>query len=129
VRLETYSNSFVAGVIPDPSFGTPGVLFPPDGTLPQVRIVAVDGQPVPEHPGGSFVTPDVTINEGQAAQLDIVATSVPPGTVAEIQMYSEVEGQTSVQSTPLVGTFEASTATATVTIPPGFARFIIFSTW
>jgi len=73
--------------------------------------------------------PDVTINSTGAVQIGLTASGVPLGTVLHLRINSELTGVATADSTPLAGTVAASTATASMTVPPGFSRFSLTATW
>ncbi|HEX9669971.1 MAG TPA: hypothetical protein VGC93_10855 [Thermoanaerobaculia bacterium] len=129
IRLEAFQQNFAGNI----SGASPvrATVFTRDLTRPlsTVRVVSVDGQPVPTNPDGSFTVPDVTISKGTAATVAIEGRNVPPGTVAEIRVYSEAATDQVVNSTPLAGTLALSSATASVVFPPGFSRAYVRATW
>ena len=129
IRLEAFDHQFASSSIPQPTVATPGLLFPPPETTPIVRVVAVDGVAVPENPLGVFTPADISINKFEEVTIDIEARNIPLGTVVQLTMFSETKGEVEFDSEPLAGTFENSTATATVTIPPGFSRFTVKADW
>lgn len=128
IRLEAFRREFTGSAQPSPLAATPGLVFPP-ASAPAVRVVRVAGTAVPASPTGSFVSPDVTLDGVSSATLEIEARKIPPGTVVRITLTPETGSVVNVNSSPLAGTFEASTATATVTIPHGFSRFTIQASW
>lgn len=101
----------------------------PQNRWPSVRVVSVAGAPVPQVPADSFTTPDVTINATSAATITIEARQVPPGTVVKLVVIPENGTDQEVDSSPLVGTLQQSTATASVTLPPGFSRIYPRAKW
>jgi hypothetical protein len=72
--------------------------------------------------------PDVALSASSpsTATVSIEATSVTPGTTAKVRVRAESGAETVVDSTPLAGTQEASTATASVALPDG--PFLITAT-
>ena len=84
---------------------------------------------MPVVPSGSFTTLDTTINTASPSTVNIEARYIPPGTVVKLHVFSENGLDQIIDSTPLAGTLELSTATATVTIPSGFSRMFVRSTW
>jgi hypothetical protein len=131
IRLEAFQNTFTGSISPDTSIrtlGSPFALFLPTIT-PSVRVVSVDGKSVPSNPTGSFTMPDITINKSVAVLVNIAANNIPPGTVVKLYISSENASDQTVDSTPLAGTPTTSTATASVTLPPGFSRGFVRATW
>jgi len=92
-------------------------------------VTSVAGEPVPTNPTGSFELPDVSIDEGSATIVEIEAHYIPPGTVVQIHLFSLEAPDQVVDSTPLAGTLETSTATASVVFPPGFTRGYPRAVW
>lgn len=133
IRLEAFQRAF-AGNVHGGSiyFASPFAVFPnPASPVPSVRVVSVAGAPVPPTPTGRVAMPDVTINQPAAVTLQIEAQNIPPGTVVKLHLLSEADNGTGkiVDSTPLAGTLELSTATASVVIPPGFSQGFVRATW
>jgi len=94
-----------------------------------VRVVSVAGAPVPSIPNGSFEMPDVTISQGAAVPVDIEAKFVPVGTIVKVHIFSEDGADQVINSTPLQGTLEQSTATASIVFPSGFSRGFARAVW
>ena len=107
--------------------GSPFNVFVP--TLTSVRLVSVAGVPVNPNPTGSFEMPDVSINSGAAVTVVIEARNIPLGTVVKLHLFSESGPDQFVDSTPLAGTTQTSTATASVVLPSGFSRGFVRATW
>ena len=57
------------------------------------------------------------------------ASNLPVGTELDLRLVPQNGAQIIVQSTPLAGTLASSTATATVTVPAGFSRFFVYTSW
>lgn len=96
---------------------------------PTLRVVAIDGENLPAHPRGSFVVPDVVIDNDQPVEFEIEAANVPPGTVVTLILINESTGVQSVQSAPLAGTLASSSTTATATLSHGFTRGFPTASW
>jgi len=73
--------------------------------------------------------PDVTLDNVSAVTIEIEAQNIPVGTVVELTITPETGAQLLVDSTPLAGTPEFSTASAEVTLPHGFSRFFVQANW
>ncbi len=127
VRLESFYTSF-NGIVNPVTFSTPGLVFLPADATP-IRVVSIGGDPVPATTTGSFRPADVTINKAGEVDIEIEAKNVPVGTVVNLNLWNETVGNIKVDSTPLTGEFEKSTATAKATIPHGFSRFLIEAKW
>ena len=128
IRLEAFNLSLTGQVDPSPFTSPPGLIFPP-ASAPAVRIVSIAGVAVPENPTASFITPDVTLDNTTIATIQLAASKVPVGTVVHLTLTPETGEIVNVDSTPLAGTFDSSTATASVTIPHGFSRFSVQASW
>ncbi len=87
--------------------------------MPSVRVVTIDGIPVPSAPAADFLNPDVVIDNDQPVVFEIEATNVAPGATADVYIYPNDFPLIVTTSTPLAGTLAFSTATATATVPPG----------
>lgn len=137
IRNEFFDNLFTGTIIPGPINATPALVFPLSG--PSVRVVRLSGLSVPPNtsvsidlplnPTGSFTPADVVIDEGESVTFEIEASNIPLGTVVNLTLRNETEGEISFSSTPLGGTEANSTATATTSIPHGFSRFTIEANW
>ncbi len=128
IRLESVTNTFTGTVNPVAAISSPRPLFYPESG-PVIRLVSVDGVAVAEDPTGSFTMPDVTIDNGGEVTLEIEAASIPVGTVISLTLTSDEGGVQALTSTPLAGTFDDSTATASITIPTGFSTFYMTASW
>src|SRR5262249_13365074 len=113
IRLEAFTDTFCGSFNGTPeSMGSPFSTFIPANGPPSVKIVSVNGVTVPQPPTGNLATPDVTINTPSPVSVTIQATSIPPGTVLTLRVLSDNNMDQTVQTTPLLGTLQASTATA-----------------
>jgi hypothetical protein len=130
IRVEAFVNQFANNFNDTPfALSSPSPLFLPSTAAPSVRAVSVNGVPVPTTPSGSFVTPDVVIDTGVPATLVIEARFVPPGTIVKVHISSENDGDQIIDSAPLAGTLAQSSATVSVTFPPGFSRGFVRAVW
>jgi len=84
---------------------------------------------VPANPTGSFVVPDVVINETVAVLFNIEARNVPLDAVVKLYLISEADPDKILLATALAGTVTLSTATVSTVIPPGFSRGYVRATW
>lgn len=103
VRIEDFQRAFRGTVTPSSShiIASPfAVLLPPPTPLPSVRVVSIAGVPVPPNPMGSITMPDVTLNTPTTAPVQIEARHIPPGTVVQLQIYSETGTGQVVDSPP-----------------------------
>ena len=88
---------------------------------PQLSVVAVGGKAVVAgtNLGHHFQNPGVSLPAETALTVELEATFVPTGLSAKVAVNTIGGGRSVVDTTPLEGTFEASTATAEITIPAG----------
>lgn len=128
IRLEAFQKRIAGTIDPVPRIASPGPVFPP-ASAPSVRITSIGGVAVPANPTASFITPDVTLDNAASVTIQLAASKVPAGTVVHLTLTPETGAVLNVDSTPLAGTFESSTATATVAIPHGFSRFSVQASW
>jgi hypothetical protein len=128
IRLEAFTQSLTGQVNPAPTSSPPGLVFPP-ASAPSVSIVSIGGVAVPANPTASFITPDVTLDNATTVTIQLAASKVPVGTVVHLTLTPETGAIVNVDSTPLAGTFDASTATASMTLPHGFSRFSVQASW
>lgn len=132
IRLEAFQNKFTGPTTPAYVVASPfGLYLPPTAvaTPSSIRVKTVDGVPVSSNATGSFEVPDVTINQASAMTIGVEAHNIPPGTKAQLYIFSENGPQQVLDSTPLAGSIATSTATASVTLPPGFSRGYVRATW
>jgi len=97
--------------------------------MPFVRVTSIGGIPVSAAPTGDAATPDASINQSGPVTVAIEARNVPVGTVLQVRVMSEASPDFVVNSAPLEGTLQLSTASADVTFPPGFSRGFVRATW
>ena len=128
IRIEAFTNYFVGGFS-----GTPASFAWQVSTFvvvtPRVSVVGVNGTPVTEPPTGNLSTPDVEIDTAGPVTLNIQASGIPLGTLITLHIYSDNNTDQTVQTTPLVGSVEASTATVNVTFPSGYSLNYVKATW
>jgi hypothetical protein len=128
IRLDAAVNQF-AGTAS--AFVTNGAPYnvPLPAAMPVVRVTSIGGIAVSATPTGDAATPDATINQSGPVAVAIEARNVPVGTVVQVRVMSGAVADFVVDSTPLAGTLQSSTATAAVTFPPGFSTGLIRATW
>jgi len=103
--------------------------LPSPTTVPTVTITSVNGVSVPQPPLGAFQTPDVTINATTAVTINISAVGVPPQTVVQLNIQSELGPDQNISCTPLTGTLAASTATCSASFPTSVSRILASASW
>jgi hypothetical protein len=118
IRIEAFTNTAtinVSGSASGLSVAQPTSVALSGITL---RIASVAGLPAPASPTGSYSTPDLVLPAGSPAPVTVAleATNIPLGTTIVVTATPQTEAAASVVSTPLAGSFAASTATATVPI-------------
>lgn len=127
IQFEAFQISGV-GSSPQASQSAPGALFLP--TLPvSIQVVSVNGTALPTVPSGSFQTPDVVINSSSPVPVAIQVSGIPPGTVLTLFVFSENGTFQTVQTSPLAGTLQSSTATANITFQPDLSLGFVKATW
>lgn len=82
---------------------------------PNLHITSIGGQTVPVQPGGSYLTPDVTLNTSNAVTIQIAANNIPPGTVVTLRITNEVNPDQLITCAPLAGSLATSTASCSAT--------------
>ncbi len=128
IRLEAFQHLFTSRIDPPPAVASPGPIFPP-ASAPAVRIVSIGGVAVPANPTASFIAPDVTLDNAATVTIQLAGSKVPVGTIVHLTLTPETGPTLNADSTPLAGTLDASTATASITIPHGFSRFSVQASW
>ena len=128
IRIDAAQRQFSGTSTPGAVYGTPYNVPLPAG-FPAVRVTSIGGIPVSASPSGEAATPDAVINDAGPVAVVIEARNIPPGTVVQVRVMSEAVADFVVNSTPLDGTQQSSTATASVTFPPGFSRGLVRATW
>ena len=128
IRLETFQIASTITALSPVEHSTPGTVFLTQDQLP-VRVTTIGGVAVPNAPTAGFASPDVSINQSGSTTIALAASGVPIGTVITVTVIPESGNKVTVNSTPLAGTIENSTATAEVTIPFGVSRFYIEATF
>ena len=93
--------------------------------LPSLAVTQIGGQVVPPNPTGSG---DIALPLTQAnpVQIDVAARYIPPGTAIKVVLTPSYSGDVvSVNATPLAGTLENSTASASINIPYGASTILV----
>lgn len=130
IRLEAFTDNFAGSISGTPlTLGSPFSTFIPATGPPSVAIASINGVNVSQTPTGVLATPDVSIDTTSPVQMTVQANFIPPGTVITLHVFSDNGTDQTVQTTPLQGTLQSSTATATVTFPSGFSLNFVKATW
>lgn len=129
VRVEAFTDSFTGTISGSSSMGSPFATFVPTTPIPSITVVSVGTATLPQPPTGSLTTPDATLDTTTLSTITIQAANIPVGTVITLHVFSDNSTDQTVQSTPLAGTLQSSTATATVTFPSGYSLNYVKATW
>ena len=129
IRLEAFRHTFTGGSDPGMHRTFPNALNVPSTPPSSVRVVSIAGVAVPPNPTGSFELPDVNIDASAATAVVIEGRFVPVGTVVRLHLVSEDGADQIVDSAPLAGTLEQTSATASVVFPRGFTRGFARAVW
>ena len=128
IRLDSFTQGFTGTANPTASLGTP-YNVPAPTAQPAVRVTSIGGINVTPNPTGSFITPDLVLNNPNAVTVNIQASNLPVGTVLQLYLFSEVGADVVLNTTPLAGTLQNSTATVPATFQPGYTRGFVRGTW
>jgi hypothetical protein len=128
IRIDAAVRQFSGASTPQALYGTPYNVPLPAG-FPAVRVLSIAGIPIAASPTGEAATPDAIINHAGPVAVVVEARNIPVGTVVHVRVMSEAVADFVVNSAPLAGSLELSTATANVTFPPGFSRGLVRATW
>ena len=128
IRLDAFTQGWTGTGAPTPSFGTP-YNVPSPTAQPAVRVTSIGGINVAANPTGSFITPDVVLNNPNPVTVSIQANNVPVGTVLQLYLFSEVGTDVVLNTAPLAGTLQISTATVQATFQPGYPRGFVRGNW
>ena len=70
-------------------------------------LVRIGGVAVPANPTGSYIVPDVTLDQSAPVTLELEARKIPPGTVVQLTLTPETGTPQAISSTPLAGNLRA----------------------
>ena len=122
VRIETALNTFTGNIT---GAGGGSFLSFPTAAVPAnqpvLRVTSLAGTAAPANPSASLAVPDITFASAIEAPVTVgvSASNVPLGTVVNIRVVPAIGQPTTATTTGLSGTFASSTASASVTLPPG----------
>jgi hypothetical protein len=124
VRAETYNYSaFNPNTYSVPiNISLPNPVSAP--TNPQLRFTSIAGSAVPLTAKGSlYSAPDIVLPGSltNPVEVQIEATNIPVGSVAQVTVTPPNGNRTTYQSTQLAGTLATSTATASISLPAGMS--------
>jgi hypothetical protein len=128
IRFESFqfTNPGSGGAGPVYSSSVPFAIALPATAPGSLKVTSVAGIPINANP---FSFPDATINSSSPINVNIQAQFVPPGTVPKLIVFSETGADQTIVCTPLQGTLQSSTSTASITLPPGGSRGFVKATW
>ena len=130
VRLESFTFTFTGTTGGNVYTASPVNLFlPAANTQPLITVVSIGGINVPANPTGTFTVPDVLLNSTSPLTVSIHATNIPPGTIPTLYFATQNFPDQTIVAPALAGTLAASTATATVTLNPGYSIGLVTATW
>ena len=132
VRLESFSATFTGSAGGTLYLATPVNLFLPASTAqPSIMVTSIGGVPVPPNPLGNFTVPDVVLNSSSPLTVNIQAANIPAGTTPTVYFTTENFPDQKIVSTPLAATATPgiTTASATVTLNPGYSLGYLIATW
>jgi hypothetical protein len=131
VRLESYLYSFTGTTGGTFYTATPVNLFLPTANAqPSIMVTSIGGVAVPANPTGTFTVPDVVLNSSAPVTMNIKASNIPLGTIPTVYFITEnFPNQTIAANAGLGGTVASSTATATVTLNPGYTVGYVVANW
>lgn len=113
------ANGLTGETIPMAVNGGLAPLFP-EPASPKLQVTAVHNSLVPSDPLGHIGTDDVLIGRpASPVTIQIRAENIEPGTVVQVRIAPTNGSAFTVASTPLDGSYELSTATATASFPVG----------
>jgi hypothetical protein len=132
IRLEFFQSTFTGPIVGTLYIATPVNLFLPTSTSqPYIMVTSIGGVPVPPNPTGNFIVPDVVLNSTSPLAVNIQGTNIPAGTTTTLYFSTENFPAQQITSTPLAATATPgiTTATATVTLNPGWSLGYIIASW
>jgi hypothetical protein len=131
VRIEAFSNMFTETVNGTENVGQPIQAFVPTTAPPTFSVISIGSATVSQQPMASLTVPDVTISSSSPVQLTVRTSGIPVGTVLKLRLFSENTASAfqTFTTTPLIGTLQSATTTATVTFPGGWSLAYLKSTW
>ena len=98
----------------------------PTGGPSVLKVTSINGIAINANP---FSFPDAVINSGGPVTVTVQAQNIPVGTVPTIIVTSELGGTQSVSCSPLQGTLQQSTCSASITFATGGSHGFVKATW
>ena len=126
IRLEAFQITRTTGTS-SPAFtrGFPTSVF--IANTPSIKITAIGGANVPQNPTGLLATPDITLPAATTnpVTVGLSASYVPLNTSITVVVSPQSGMHSNIASTPLSGTLESSTATASITLSTDYPSVIM----
>lgn len=132
IRMDATTFSNCASGYTQPAATVGPLVNVPLPVIPTVRVTNIDGIPVPANPQAQYTIPDVSLNKTTPITIALAASDIPLGTQLTLYVFAEGPSTTTdqaVTSTALAGTLAISTATTSVTLPPGVSRIQVRAIW
>ena len=128
IRFETFQINNPAGNgIGSPfSQSVPFAIALPATAPGSLTVTSIAGTPINANP---FSFPDTNLSTSGSVVINIQAQYIPPGTVPTLTVFSETGPDQIIACSPLSGTLQQSTSTATVTFPTGGSRGFVKAAW
>jgi hypothetical protein len=95
---------------------------------PFLKVVSINGIPVPDFPKFDYASPDVAMDVVTPVPVVVQGNNIPVGTPVTLFLTTET-GLDITTTITLAGTLANSTATTNVTLPLGTAYLIARAVW
>jgi hypothetical protein len=126
-RIRVDLNS--GGVVANPSAVTSALVDAPlPPSQPFLKVVSINGIPVPDFPKFDYASPDVAMDVVTPVPVVVQGNNIPVGTPVTLFLTTET-GLDITTTITLAGTLANSTATTNVTLPLGTAYLIARAVW
>ncbi len=131
IRVETLQNTFTGTTSGDARATTlvPNPILLPTTPQPQLKILTVDGVPVPPKPLGRFDMVDVMIDDAGPVDIVLEGHNIPLDATITVTVINETEGTSTSQTSPVPGTEELWNASVTMTFASGFSHIFTHAEW
>ena len=128
VRLEASAISYTGAMTGSSASFSQFPARPIPTALPALRITSVGGVNAPASPSGNLASPDITFASAVTGTVtvNIAGANIPVGTQVSIRVVpTSGVGVATTATGTLSGTLSASTATASITLPPGLGSMAV----
>jgi hypothetical protein len=127
IRVEAFQQNFNGGISGPLAQSIPYAVALPATPAGSLTVTSVNGMMINANP---FNFPDAIINASGPVSVSIQGQYIPPGTVPKLTVFSDSGLDQVITCSPLQGTLQLSTSTATVTFPPNAgSRGLVKATW